>query len=135
MKVIYDTCIYIDFLRSSAHQEIFLSRQHVRFLSPVVMMELLAGVKTPHQGAELNKLFKRYAQASRILPMAHGEFYKSGQVLSSIRKKTGSLAKGFSHDVMIAVSAASIGAVLLTSNRKDFEIIKRYIPLRLEFLD
>ena len=45
MKVVYDTCLYIDFLRNRDHEDIFLERNQIRFLSPVVLMELLAGVR------------------------------------------------------------------------------------------
>lgn len=39
----------------------------------------------------------------------------------------GLLSKGISHDVLIALCAQSVGATVLTSNKKDFQNIARYL--------
>ena len=57
MKVVYDACLYIDFLRTGQHQDWFALRSHTRFLSPVVVMELYAGAKSKPQKRIVDKLF------------------------------------------------------------------------------
>jgi predicted nucleic acid-binding protein len=69
-----------------------------------------------------------------LLPPAKN-WVESGQVLGKIR-----IRKGFSpdklrdlhFDVLIALTARSYGARLITSNRADFELIATHVPLQLE---
>ncbi len=130
MKVVYDTCLYIDFLRSSDRLPLFRDRSYIRFLSPIVMMELMAGARTPHSRKILDQLFHPYSQARRIISLGPPLYYKAGQCLA----KVGSFHHGLSHDILIAHSAASVGAVLFTSNRKDFEKISKLVSMRVEYV-
>lgn len=132
MKVVYDTCLYIDFLRNRKNEGFFLDRNQIRFLSPVVMMELLAGSKTNKEKNGLKHLFKPYIKSDRIIQLGLKEYFQAGEILSKIRKKEGAVKPGFSHDVLIALSASSLGATLLTANKKDFERIKKVHPYKLE---
>ena len=132
MKVVYDTCLYIDFLRSRSHEDFFLDRNHIRFLSPVVMMELLAGSKTNKDKNGLKQLFKPYIKSDRVIQFGLKEYFQAGEILSRIRKKDGTIKPGFSHDVLIALSASSVGATVLTANKKDFERIRKAHPYKLE---
>ena len=130
MKVVYDTCLYIDFLRSSERLPLFLDRSFIRFLSPIVMMELMAGARTPRHRKILDRLFYPYSRAHRMISLNPQIYYKGGEALAKI----GPAHKGLSHDILIALSAASIGATLFTSNRKDFEKISRFVPVRVEYV-
>ena len=131
MKVIYDTCLYIDFLNSGMHEDLFMSRGHIRFLSGIVAMELRAGATKPKQIATLNTLFKPYFKASRVIGYHENELLLAGEILAKIRKKHGNLKAGFSHDVLIALSAVNIGARIFTTNTKDFKLIAGHLPLKL----
>lgn len=133
MKAVYDTCLYIDFLREGKWSEIFQNRFHIRFLSPVVLLELNAGVNTISQKKVLDRLFYPYSKAQRIIGIDTNHFYKAGEILSHCRRKIGMPSKGFSHDVLIAVSAFSVGATLFTRDR-GFEFIKPYLRLNLQIL-
>jgi predicted nucleic acid-binding protein len=60
---------------------------------------------------------------------------ESGQILSEIRTDKGFLPeklRDLHFDVLIALTARSYGARLITSNRADFELIAGYTPLRFE---
>lgn len=129
MKVVYDTCLYIDLLRSANRLPLFQDRSFIRFLSPIVVMELLAGAQTSRERKTLDKLFRPYDKAGRIIPMGSNLFSRAGQCLS----KMGS-HRGLAHDVLIALSAVSIGATLLTNNRRDFERIAKFVPLRAQYV-
>jgi len=131
MKALYDTCIYIDFLRSGKHSDLLSDRSQFRYLSPVVILELMAGAHRPIQQKALDRLFLPYSKAARIVRLDPNHHYKAGQCLASLRGPT---SKGLSHDVLIAVSALSIGATLFTSNRSDFEKIRRNVPFKVEYV-
>src|SRR4051794_342926 len=120
MKSLYDTCVYIDFLRNRKHEGIFTNRLHIRYLSPVVMMELRAGVSTSRDVKSLDGLFNAYIRANRLVSISPIEFAKAGKIISDIKTKHGSVKNGLSHDILIALTAASIGATLFTSNGRDF---------------
>ncbi len=134
MKVVYDTCLYIDFLRSSKQLDLFLDRSKIRYLSPVVMMELMAGVRTPRQKKIIDRLVKPYSKAFRMIPMRTQLYYKAGTCLAKMCQAGLIPHRGFANDILIALSAASVGAVLFTSNKKDFERIRKFVPLEIQFV-
>lgn len=134
MKVIYDTCVYIEFLRSGEHAEQFSAREHVRYLSSVVMMELCAGARTrPHQKL-LERLFHPYSKAQRLVTPTAGQFRSAGECLARLAAQRQDVHRGLSHDILIATAALGIGATLFTSNQKDFERIRKFIPVSVEYL-
>ena len=134
MKAVYDTCLYIDMLRSGKHSEIFQSRSHIRYLSPVVVMELSAGARTPSAKRALERLFNPYSKAQRVLSLSANAYLKAGEILQKLSSSQGRLGIHLSHDVLIALSAHSVGATLFTSNKKDFAAIKRYLNYSVEFI-
>lgn len=134
MKVVYDTCVYIDFLRTSKNSELFYDRSSFRFLSPIVAMELRAGAQGTAEIKALDRLFLPYSNAQRVITLSANTFLKAGEIIQKVHKSYGALSQGFSHDVLIALSAATIGATLFTSNRKDFDKIASYLSFKHQFL-
>jgi len=51
MKVMFDTNIYISFIRNRTHTAELQRRGTVKYLSAIVLMELWAGARTNHQAA------------------------------------------------------------------------------------
>ncbi len=131
MKVVYDTCLYIDLLRSSQRLELFQQRSHIRFISPIVVMELRAGAINTALQRIVDQLLSPYSKASRIIELHSNLYYKAGECLAKLNKEIRK-SKGFSNDLLIALSAISIGATLFTSNHKDFEKISKILPLKWE---
>jgi predicted nucleic acid-binding protein len=134
VKTVYDTCVYIDFLRDGRHLDLFSSRHQIRYLSSVVMMELLAGARKPEQRRLLDRMFVPYSKALRLISLDANHFYKAGECLSSLGMRRKEIHMGLSHDVLIAISALSIGATLFTSNKKDFSQIQALLPVKVEYL-
>ncbi len=128
MKVVYDTCIYIDYLRSSQRMELFEERSHIRFMSPIVLMELCAGAVNSSLKKIVDQLLLPYSKAHRIIELNANIYYKAGECLSKLNKEIQG-HKGFSHDLLIALSTLSVGATLFTSNGKDFKKISKILPL------
>lgn len=134
MKVVYDTGLYIDLLRSSSRLELFTAREHTRYLPAVVMMELLAGVRNPRQKRIVDSLIAPYSKAGRIVSLNAPLHYKAGETLAASFRQGWQIRSGYINDVLIALSAFSCGAVLYTGNRRDFQQIAKTVPVRLEFV-
>jgi predicted nucleic acid-binding protein len=70
-----------------------------------------------------------------ILTPTQENWLESGEILAKIRADQGfepHKLRDLHFDVLIALTARSHGARLITSNRKDFELISRYREFRLE---
>lgn len=114
--------------------QISLNRTHIRYLSPIVVMELTVGIRTAHDRKIVDALFEPYFKAKRIIPINSVLYYKVGECLASLAKRYGKAVTSFSHDILIALSAFSMGSTLFTSNRKDFEKISKIVPVRIEYV-
>jgi predicted nucleic acid-binding protein len=129
--VLFDTCILIDNQRTACHSErIATGRGRIRN-SSVVLAELWRGATV---GAE--RRFVQALQASRpVLTPTEQNWLESGQILGAIRKDKGferAKLRDLHFDVLIALTARSHGATLITSNRADFELIREYRGFELE---
>jgi predicted nucleic acid-binding protein len=98
------------------------------------MMELTAGVRTTEQRRVVDRLFLPYSKAQRLISLQSNHYYKAGECLSRLRAKRKEIHMGLSHDVLIALSALSVGATLYTSNKKDFSQIAALLPVKVEYL-
>jgi predicted nucleic acid-binding protein len=70
-----------------------------------------------------------------ILTPTENHWLESGDILAKIRADQGFQAhklRDLHFDVLIALTARSHGARLVTSNRADFELIRRYRRFELE---
>jgi predicted nucleic acid-binding protein len=129
--VIFDTAVLVDHLRTGRHRERFASVSGVIRTSSVVLAELWRGAGKAEEKAFLRELGKNHP----ILTPGEKNWLESGQILSRIRSE-----KGFSSeklrdlhsDVLIALTARTQGARLITTNRADFELIRNYREFRLE---
>ena len=129
--VIFDTSIFIDQLRAGRHQARIQAVSGLVRTSAVVLSELWRGVTSTAEGKFLKVLQKNHPV---VVPTATN-WVESGQILSKLHNETGFVPhklRDLHFDVLIALSARSCGARLVTSNRADFELIGTYIPLRLE---
>jgi predicted nucleic acid-binding protein len=129
--VIFDTSIFIDQLRTGRHQQRIETVAGLVRTSAVVLSELWRGTTA---GAE-RKFLRALERNHPVLAPTTKNWVESGQTLSKIQA-----TKGFSPeklrdlhlDVLIALTARSCGARLITSNGADFELIAGYIPVQLE---
>jgi predicted nucleic acid-binding protein len=129
--VILDTSIFIDHLRTGRHQERIESVTGLIRTSSVVLSKLWGGAAKPAERKFLRALERNHP----ILTPTEKNWLESGQILGKIYTGTGFTPDKLrdSHfDVLIALTARSHGARLITSNRSDFEMINRYRKLQLE---
>jgi len=129
--VIFDTSIFIDHLRTGRHQKRIESVTGLIRTSSVVLAELWRGAAKPAERKFLRVLERNHP----ILTPTEKNWLESGQILGKIHAATGSAPdklRDLHFDVLIALTARSYGARLVTSNRSDFEMINRYRTLQLE---
>ncbi len=127
---VLDTSVYVENFRTGRFTE-RITRSHflVRGVS-VVIHELLRGARRPEErefALALASRLRLYNPTERI-------WLDSGTIVARI-----AAAKGYerrkiqelSFDTLIALTARSIGAALVTLNRQDFEDIQAYRHFRL----
>jgi predicted nucleic acid-binding protein len=129
--VIFDTSVLVDEARTGRHGKRIESVEGVVRLSSVVVAELLRGVSG---SAEL-KFLRTLARNHPVLTPTQRNWLESGEILAKIRADQGfepHKLRDLHFDVLIALTARSHGARLITTNRRDFELINQYRQIRLE---
>jgi predicted nucleic acid-binding protein len=135
LKIILDTNVLIEAFRDDGFAGILEAklRRSRLYLSSVVAMELRAGCRTRAQIRALLSYFAPFEKAERIVSPSHAGFVRSGYVLAELGERFGfepAKRRSLSNDVLIAVSAVSVGAVLVTHNSADFRFIDQCLPLK-----
>ena len=129
--VVFDTSIFIDHLRTGRHRRRIAATTGLVRNSAVVLAELSRGAT---KSAELD-FVERLARNHPILTPTQNIWLESGHLLSKIHADKGfgpEKLRDLHFDVLIAMTARSVGARVITSNRADFELIASYRKLQLE---
>ena len=122
----FDTNVYISFIRDRSHAGELQVRGTVKYISAITLMELWAGARIKKAERLVQRLQKPYADAGRIVTLDTDHYIAIGRFLAVLARQYGTLVKmaGFVNDVQIAFGAISIGAKLYTEDKDHFEIIK-----------
>lgn len=125
-RIVIDTNLYIDWLNAGRHEDILFERDSVKYLSAVVMLELYAGALSPRDRRAVRTVVSAFDRAGRLLVPSGGVFEDAGHVLRTLQRSGYQVAKSGSlvNDVLIALSARSIGATVITRNAADFAAIR-----------
>jgi predicted nucleic acid-binding protein len=129
--LVFDTSIFIDHLRTGRHQQRIAATSGLVRNSAVVLAELSRGATKPSE----KEFVERLARNHPILTPTENNWLESGRLLSKIRVDKGFHAdklRDLHFDLLIALTARSTGARLVTSDRADFELIASYRGLQLE---
>ncbi len=129
--VIFDTSVFIDQLRTGRHQERIHAVAGLLRTSAVVLSELWRGTTAAAERKFLRTLERNHP----VFVPTTKNWLESGQILSKIRTNRGFVPeklRDLHFDVLIALTARSYGARLITSNRADFELIAAYTSVQLE---
>ena len=127
-RVVIDTNVYIDWLNRGRHEEVVLQKDAVKYLSAIVWMELLAGAFRVHDKRLVQRMTAPFAKVDRVMVPSARVYEDAGNVLQRLQRLHHyDLARSHSlvGDVLIALSARSMGATVFTQNREDFEAIRR----------
>ncbi len=128
--IIFDTSIFIDYFR---YEKFEINLQNVNGLirnSSVVLSKLLRGATKNNEINFIRTLEKNHP----VLTPTQKNWIESGFILLKIKKDYGFLAKkirDLHFDVLIALTARNYGAVVITSNKTDFELIQSYKEFKL----
>lgn len=83
-------------------------------------------------------LYEPFEGAQRIVTPSHLVWKEVGRVVAVLLEKTpqfrSKLASGLLNDILIALSARSIGARVVTGNGQDFQLIQRFRVFTLEVI-
>ena len=129
--VIFDTSVLVDDLRTGRHQLRIQSLTGLIRTSSVVLAELWRGATRVAEQQFLRALEKNHP----ILTPTEKIWLESGQLLAKIRAAQGftpEKLRDLHFDVLIALTARSHGARLITTNGNDFELIHHYRKFQLE---
>lgn len=129
--IIFDTSVFIDDLRAARHQQKIQSVAGLVRTSSVVLAELWRGATKLAEREFLRTLARNHP----ILTPTEGNWLESGQILGKMHTERGytpDKLRDLHFDVLIALTARSHGARLITSNGADFEMISRHCKFQLE---
>lgn len=129
--VIFDSSIIVDDLRTARHRQRILSIEGLIRNSSVVLAELWRGAVKPSERYFLRALGKNHP----ILTPTEKNWLESGEILARIRADHGfspEKLRNLHFDVLIALTARSCGARLITCDRADFELVHGYCKFKLE---
>ena len=133
-RVVIDTNLYIDWLNAGRREEVLFQRDAVKHLSAVVMLELYAGAFSPRDRRVVRSVVAAFDRAGRILVPSGAVYEDAGHVLRALQASRGYRVAGspsLVNDVLIALSARSIGATVVTGNARDFVAIREVRPFKL----
>lgn len=129
--VLFDTSVLIDHLRTGCYQQRFERVSGLVRTSAVVLAELWRAATKPAEREFLRTLARNHP----ILAPTEKNWLESGQILGKIRADKGLLPdklRNLHFDVLIALTARTHGARLITSDRSDFDLIHSYRAFQLE---
>ncbi len=129
--VIFDTSVLVDEARTGRHRERIESAEGLVRMSSVVLAELLRGATGPAE----HKFLRTLSRNHPVLTPTRENWLESGEILAELRadqRFQSHKLRDLHFDVLIALTARAHGARLITTNRKDFELISRYRQIKLE---
>lgn len=133
-RVVIDTNVYVDWINHGQHEEALFQREAVKYMSAVVLMELRAEAFSQRDRRLLQRLERAFERAGRILTPSRSVFAEAGDALRRMHADRGyniGARRSIANDVLIALSARSIGATVVTQNERDYRAIQAVRPFRL----
>jgi predicted nucleic acid-binding protein len=131
LKIIVDSDIFITHFRLREESVLLaqLSRRSLWYMSSVVAMELRSGCRTPTEVRFLTEFLYPFERTRRVVSPDHRMWIRAGEIVADLPNADRSRRQRLVHDSLIALSAVSIGACVVTANRRDFETLSAAIPV------
>ncbi len=131
-----DTNVYIDFWEKRMATET-LAAIHAAFVvrhSAVVLSELRRGARTQQARRVVESLFRH---ATELWEPSPKNWWEAGKLIRDVGDEQTwdtNKRRAFQNDVLLALTARDKGALLVTSNRADFQKLERHVGLRVQYL-
>jgi predicted nucleic acid-binding protein len=84
-RVLLDTNVYVDWMRTGQHERWVVGGQLVRHMSTVVLMELEAGAKTAAAQRAVVSLGGTFERVGRLVQPTRGVWLRAGAALRKLR--------------------------------------------------
>ena len=131
-----DTNVYIDFWVGGLHVEAVeaIHRGFVVRHAAVVLSELRRGARTQQARRTVESL---YRLATEVWEPSAGDWWQAGKLVRDIGDRRDwdvHKRREFQNDALLALTARQHGAVLVTSNRADFELLEPQVGVRIKYL-
>lgn len=136
---VVDTNLYIRAFREEEFGERFRAWHAETILrlalSAVVLHELLVGARDKRSRHLLERMYAaEFRRRGRLIVPSESVWQRAAAVDRRLRTKSGMremLAKrSFANDLLIALTCREIGAVIITANTTDFELIQQVTGVR-----
>ena len=127
---VLDTSVYIENFRTGRFTFRLIQSPHIVRCSSVVLHELLRGARPGIERRFVTDLMRR----CQILTPTESHWLQAADVLSAVRMHEhydGNKVRELAFDVLIALTARSIGATVITCNEADFRAIRRHLSFSL----
>ena len=142
MKYLLDTNVYLEAVRSEDKQarfrKTFFPLLPATFLSAVVAYELSVNAQDRRTPSLLREFIHPMERTGRVVAPTFDDWLKASAVMSAVGERGRawrSKLPGLLNDILIALCARQIGALLFTYNREDFRLIRRHIGFSLRLLE
>ena len=130
LYAIVDTSVYVELIRHGRFKDELLALPNLIRNSAVVLSELRRCATLPRERRWIDGLETQH----QVFFPGLREWRRSGQLLERLRKKRGYDAKklrDLHFDALIALTARSVGALVITCNGTDFEELRSEEPFEL----
>jgi predicted nucleic acid-binding protein len=142
VKYLLDTSVYIEGARSEPGRVRFRSAFSplllATFLSAVVAYELQASAADGRTAALVRDFTRPMERTGRVVSPTFDDWMMAAEVVTGIRQKDRgwrSKLPALLNDILIALCARRIGALMITHNREDFRLIRRHVGFSLRVLE
>lgn len=142
MKYVLDTNVYVDAARSASRREQFATSFFpllpATYLSAVVAYELMVNAADRRTSAYVETLVRPLERAGRVVTPTFADWTEAAALVTAIEARDTrwrSKLPALLNDILIALGARRIGAMVLTRNREDFLLIRRHKGFSLRVLD
>ena len=139
-RFVLDTNLYVRATRDPAWAEemaAFIARHLSRItLHAVVAQEVLAGAVDGRRERDIERaLIRPFARRGRLLTPGFGEWKRAGLVVARLAQKRlisrNGFTRSFTNDCLLAASCRAHGCSLITSNLRDFSLIRQIEPVEI----
>jgi predicted nucleic acid-binding protein len=135
VRCLLDTNIYFHILQDPAYlaryRAALLRVTPQTFLSSVVRFELVRGARGDIARARVAKAVEPLERVGRVIAPTHSDWAQAGTIQGRIWDDHPSLrTKTLQNDLLIVYTARRVGAIVITGNMADFDLIRPYVPHR-----